>query len=139
MNKREYIFELTKNGKKPNEIQQLLQQRFGEEAFNRTTVYKWSTQARIGINIENENERPGRKPDDQLLIRIQQILEEMPYSSTRSITDILNENNNIVYRYLTLYLGKIYKASRWVPHFLNLTQKQNRVNETKKLSNILKK
>lgn len=121
---------LLKLGKKPNEIELILQQHFDEEGFRRT-VYKWSPQARIGINIGNEKETTSRKPDEQLLIRIQQILEEMPYSSTCSIADILNENNNILYRYLTVYLGKIYKASKLFSHFLNSIQKQNRVNETK--------
>ena len=60
-----------------------------------------SAQARIGSNIENEKETPCRNPDEQLLIRIKKILEEMTFSSIRSITDMLNENDNIAYRYLT--------------------------------------
>lgn len=114
---KEYIFELTKEGKKPNEIQQLLQQRFGQEAYCRSTVYKWSAQARIGVDLDDNGEKRGTKPDEQLLYQIEQVLDEEPFSSTRSIADILNVNNVIVYRYMTIYLHKVFKASRWVPHF----------------------
>ena len=136
---KEYIFKLTNEGKRPAEIQQLLQQRFGQEAFHRTTVYKWSAQARIGVDINDKGEQRGNKPDEQLLIRIQQILDDEPFSSTRSIAHTLNENNMIIYRYMTIYLKKVFRLSRWVPHFLDQSQKQNRVVKTKALSDILKK
>ena len=135
--KKEYIFELTKEGKKPNEIQQILQQHFGQEAYCRSTVYKWSAQARIGVDLDDNGEKRGTKPEEQLLYQIEQVLDEEPFSSTRSIADMLNVNNVIVYRYMTIYFHKVFKASRWVPHFLNSLQKQNRVDKLTALSEIL--
>ena len=38
---------------------------------------------------------------------------------------------------MTIYLNKVFKSSRWVPHFLNTSQKQNRVDKLKELSEIL--
>lgn len=138
MNQKEYIFKLTEQGKKPDEIKQFLEKRFGEEAYHRSTIYKWHGQAKIGVSIENNNDRPGNKLDDQLLIRVQQVLEEEPFSSTRSIADKLKENNVTIYRYLTKYLHKVFKSSRWIPHFLTNAQKVDRVDKTKALSKLLK-
>ena len=76
--------------------------------------------------------------NEQLCVRIEQVLDEKPFSSLRSIGDELNENNVIIYRYLTKYLHKIYKHSKWVPHSLSLAQKKNRMEQSKELSQILK-
>lgn len=137
MKQREYIFNLTKDGKSPGEIQNFLHEQFGKQALSRTTVYKWAGQAKLGFSITNEREHPGPKPDEILCLRIQQILEEKPYSSLRSIGDELNETNVTIYRYMTKYLHKVFKASKWVPHSLNLDQKKKRVEQSKALAEIL--
>ena len=61
---KELIFKLTGQGKNPREIQQLLQQRFGQEAYGRTTVYKRSTQARTSVFFDYKGEKRGTKPDE---------------------------------------------------------------------------
>lgn len=66
------------------------------------------------------------------------MLDEKPFSSLRSIGDELKENNVIIYRYLTKYLHKIYKHSKWVQYSLSLLQKKNRMEQSKELSQILK-
>lgn len=137
MKQRKFIFDLAQNGKKPMEIENLLKEQFGKEAFHKTAIYKWSNYAKIGLDLENEREPPGPKPDEQLCIRILQILEEEPFSSLRSIADILNEENSTIYRYLTKYLGKEYRVSKWIPHSLDNAQKRNRVETTKELLKIL--
>lgn len=137
MKQREYIFNLTKDGKSPGEIQDFLHEQFRKQSLSRTTVYKWAGQAKLGFSITNEREHPGPKPDEILCLRIQQILEEKPYSSLRSIGDELNETNVTIYRYMTKYLHKVFKASKWVPHSLNLDQKKKRVEQSKALAEIL--
>ena len=63
------------------------------------TIYKWVTLSKLGK--ENEpNEKQGQKADDQLICRIIQVLDEFPHAYTRQITDILNENESTIYRYI---------------------------------------
>lgn len=50
---KEYIFKLANEEKKIKEIQQLLQQGFGQKVLHRTILYKWYAQARIGVNIND--------------------------------------------------------------------------------------
>ena len=137
MKQRLFICELTKKGTNPKEIKKLLNQRFGQEAFHQSSVYRWSSLAKLGFSPGQDKERPGRRPDEQLLTRIQEVLREEPFASVRRIADILNENSTIIYRYLTLYIHRVYRCSRWIPHFLNDIQKVNRVNDLKELSKIL--
>lgn len=124
MKQRKFIFDLAQKGKKPMEIENLLKEQFGKEAFHKTAIYKWSKNANLGFDLENEREPPGPKPDEQLCIRILQILEEEPFSSLCSIANELNEENSTIYRYLTKYLGKEYRVSKWIPHSLDNAKKE---------------
>ena len=58
-----------------------------------------------------KRDKPGRKADSQLLNRIHEVLNEMPFASSYVIADILNEKQSTVYRYLTNRLGLVYKQS----------------------------
>ena len=40
---------------------------------------------------------------------------------------------------MTIYLKKVFRISRWGPHSLDQRQKRNKVDQTKTLSDILKK
>ena len=44
-----------------------------------------------------------------------------------------------IYRYVTNQLGRVYKHAKWVPHLLSNDQKMKRVEECKKLVDILQK
>lgn len=137
MKQRKFIFDQAQNGKNPKEIENLLKEQFGKEAFHKTTIYKWFNYSKLGFDLENERERPGPKPDEQLCTRIQQIIEEEPFSSLRSIADELNEENSTIYRYLTKYLNREYRSSKWIPHSLNDALKANRIETLKELLKIL--
>ena len=80
---------------------------------------------------------PGPKVDEQLLIRIQQAFEEQPYASIREIADNLHESISTVWRYVTQRLGRVFKASRWVPHLLTEEQKLKRVHDSQALYEVL--
>lgn len=137
MKQKRFIFEKANEGKKPKEIQILLNDQFGIEAYSKTTVYKWAAQAKLGFDPEIDVEPPGPKPDEQLCHRILQVLEDKPFSSTRSIAEELNEYNSTIYNYLTKYLHRVYRSSKWLPHKIDLKQKQNRVTQIKSLLEIL--
>lgn len=111
MNQRDTIIKLTEEGHSEKEIEENLKIMFGLQAYSRKTIYKWFTLTKLGK--ENEpNENPGREADDQIICRIQQVLDEYPYASTRQIADTLHENESTIYRYLTRELGRVYKHSK---------------------------
>ena len=137
MKQRLFICELAEKGNNPKEIKKLLDKRYGQEALHQSSVYRLSALAKLGHYPGENKERPGRKPDEQLLTRIQEVLTEEPFASVRLIADLLNENSTIIYRYLILYLYRVYRCSRWIPHSLNDVQELNRVNNLKELYQIL--
>lgn len=104
MKQKRFIFEKANEGQKPKEIQIHLNEQFGKEAYSKTTVYKWAARAKLGFDVESEAEPPGPKPDEQLRVRILEVLEDKPFSSLRSIAADLNEDKSTIYRYLPKYL-----------------------------------
>ena len=139
MKQRQTIFDLTEQGLDAKEIESQLQIRFGHQAFSTKTVYKWRAIKRLGLENDLDRGAPGPKPDEQFLTKIDQIFNEKPFSSIRSISRDLNENISTVYRYNIVYLGRVYRLSKWVPHTLNNIQKQRRVDDSKQLIQILKR
>lgn len=69
MKQRNYICKLASEGKKPKDIEELLQKGFGEEAMKRSEIYRWAGLAKLEFDPNYEKETPGSKPDEQLLKR----------------------------------------------------------------------
>ena len=138
MNQKDFIISLAQEGLSFTEIQNKANEEYGRHAFKRSYIYKLMQEVKLGVTHEEEGDKPGRKPDEQLLIRIVQVLEEKPYFTVRRIADKLKENPSTIYRYLTQYLGMVYKFTKWIPHLLNSEQKQKRVEEAKALLLVLR-
>ena len=137
MQQRKLIVEMYEKDASPEQIKNELDIQFGLHAYSISTVYRKIDLLKCGVNILDNEDRPGRPIDEQLLARIDQIIEEEPFSSIRYIANILNSSESTVYRYVTMYLHKIYKHTRWVPHMLSPEQKMRRVNDLKLLKDIL--
>lgn len=75
---------------------------------------------------------------EQLLKKIQDILEEELISSIRSIAYILNAPKSTIYLYIIDHLHYVYKHTRWFPHFLTIQKKLNRVHDCEMLLGIIK-
>ena len=134
---RKRIIELSKKGLKPKEIQEILNLEYGEHALGRTSIYKWTARAKLGYEEVEDELRPGRPIDEQLLTQVANTIETTPFASVSYIANTLSSNKATIYRYLTEHLGRVYKHSRWVPHLLTQQQKKKRVDETKELFDIL--
>lgn len=65
----------------------------------------------IGFKFDEKGDAPGLSIDAQLLFRIVETINDEPYSSTRQVAKVLNENRSTVWRYLTVNLGLVYKRS----------------------------
>ena len=113
MEMREMIFNLHKKGTSPKEIEKILKEEFGKHAYNLSTIYYWIAKAKVGIEDVQDEVRPGRPIDDQLLIRIREVLEEQPFSSINYIANTLKSSKATIFRYVTKQLGMIYKHSRY--------------------------
>ena len=133
------IKELAITGQKANDIELILKKEYGEHAYKSSAIYKWIATTKFPEEALMNKDTPGRKPDEQLIVRIREELNIMPFASTRVIAENLNIWHSTAYRYLTLYLGLEYKKTRWVPHSLSNEQKLQRVNDSKELLSILER
>ena len=138
MSQKERIQTLAREGHKAGEIEGILKIEYGLHAYKLSTIYKWVADTKFSSSAHEKKGTPGRKPDEQLLVRIQDVLEEMPFASTRVIADKLHIWQSKAYRYLTQYLGLVYKLSYWVPHSLSDEQKIMRQEQTNELLTVLK-
>lgn len=135
---RETIKKLTQNGQKEEQIENFLHKEWGNHAFHTSTIYKWMERTKTSPNDLEDQTREGRPIDEQLLNVIDQTLKDEPFSTIRSIAQTVNSNPATVYRYVTEYLKRIYRHTRWVPHTLTNEQKMHRVDESIKLLRLLK-
>ena len=90
MEQKRRIYEPTEHGLKAQEIKSMLNEEFGKHAYSISNVYVYVKNYKLGISLEAQKGKPGPKHDEQLIIRITQILDEEPFASTRSIADKLH-------------------------------------------------
>ena len=135
----ELLQKMTLEGCNKEEIENALQIHFGQETMKSSTIYQKMKLVRCKVDITKEREYHSERIDEQLVIAIQNVLNEFPFSSVRSISHELHVPSTTIYEYLTRILKLKYKISRWLPHELNDIQMQNRVIQSNELFNILEK
>ena len=81
MNQREVIIQMAKNGRDVEEIEVHLNIMFGQQAYTKKTIYKWMALTKVGKE-DAPKEKTGPKPDEQLIVRISEILESDHFAST---------------------------------------------------------
>jgi histone-lysine N-methyltransferase SETMAR len=128
-----------KQGKKPQEIVDLLTENYGTDAYCLRSVYFWIQQLRLGREDLHNIPSPGREPDELIPQAILDVINEDPYASATNIADTLRIALSTVCRYLKDVLGMKYRHMRWVPHTLSADQKQNRVDHAESMLRDLKK
>lgn len=138
MEQKRRIYELAEQGLNTQEIKNMLNEEFGKHAYSISSVYLYLKNYKLGTPLKAQKGKPGPKPDEQLIIRITQILDAEPFATTRSIADKLHESKTTIWRYLVNEMNYTYKATNWVPHFLTDCQKEERIKQAESLSNILK-
>ena len=140
MSQKDIIINLYKQGCNHQQISDILKMKFGESTYKPSTIYKWMKEAKFNLPLANrrlDEEEAKNAIDEQLLLRIQQILEDEPFSSIRSIASVLNAPKSTIHRYMTVHLKLVYRHTRWLPHFLNNDQKNVRIQKCKKLLSII--
>ena len=139
MDQKAFIYMQAEKGLSADSIKCLCKEHFGKQAFSSKTIYKWISMYKLGVPLNEERGKPGPKPDEQLLTRIQELLEEEPFISVRQIAQQLNEAPTTIHRYLTVFLGRQYKVTKWIPHLLTSAQKEERVRLSNSLHTILQR
>ena len=76
-------------------------------------IYKHLREVKFTQKTYQTKEEPRRHPDEQLMIRIQHVLNEEPTFSVRNIADTLKENQSTIHLYLTKYICLNYKHCTW--------------------------
>lgn len=135
----ELLQKMTSEGCCKEEIENALQIRFGQEAMKSSTIYQKMRLVRCNVDITKEREYHSERIDEQLVIAIQNILNEFPFSSVRSISHDLHVPSTTIYEYLTRILKLKYRITRWLPHELNDIQMANRVIKSNELFEVLEK
>jgi [histone H3]-lysine36 N-dimethyltransferase SETMAR len=104
---------------------QELQETYGAEAPSLSTCKRWMNKFTSGSEKMEDQPRAGR-PATVMNKDLQQLLEEDPGQSSRQLGEQLGCHQKTVLRHLH-ELGKVHKASVWVPHQLTEDNKLQRV------------
>jgi hypothetical protein len=87
---------------------------------------KWAVRFRAGWETVEDDERPGRRPQNNLGDTVLSCLEKKPHSSSCEISKALYSPRTTIPRVLD-DLGLRFFAPRWIPHRLSAAQKADRV------------
>ena len=135
----ELLQKITLEGCCKEEIENALQIRFGHEAMKGSTIYQKMRLVHCNVDITKEREYHSERVEEQFVIAIQNVLNEFPFSSVRSISHDLHVPPTTIYEYLTKILKLKYRITSWLPHDLNDIQMANRVIKSNELFEVLEK
>ena len=131
-----FLFE---DGLPPDQIHLKLVQHFGEQAYAISTIKKWITKFRWGKDDYEDEHRAGRPKDDQIELKIREIIDENSFFACRSIALKLGVSDWLVRSRLHGSIGMKCMNLKYVPNFLTQEQKRTRVNFAKQMLYILEK
>jgi histone-lysine N-methyltransferase SETMAR len=107
----------------------LMEKAYGNEALNRSNVFRWYSRFRGGRELVEDDERGGRPKSTRTEVNIAAVADLV--KNDRRIASrmigFLNIPKTVVLRVLKDYLGKRKLCARFVPHFLTLEQREDRV------------
>ena len=98
----------------------LVQKAYGNEALNRSNVFRWYSQFRDGRELVEDDERGGRPKSTRTEVNIaavSDLVENGRRISSRMIAESLNIPKTVVLRMLKEELGKRKLCVHFVPHW----------------------
>jgi len=119
-----------KGGLSATETLVLVQKAYGNEALNRSNVFKWHSHFRTGREVLEDDERGGRPKSTRTEVNIATVADLVKNDcriALRMTAESLNIPKTVVLRILKEDLGKRNFFARFVPHPLTLEQRKNRV------------
>jgi histone-lysine N-methyltransferase SETMAR len=119
-----------KAGLSATETLVLVQKAYGNEALNRSNVFRWYSRFRDGRELVTDDERGGRPKSTRTEVNIAAVADLVKNDrriASRTITEFLNIPKSVVLKILKEDLGKRRFCARFVPHSLTAEQREDRV------------
>lgn len=126
-------------GKQPYQIHSEITGTFQNNVIGYSTITKYIRQSKSLQKVkdaENPNENFTHSIYQKQILKV---LKNEPFSSIREIAELTRIPKSTVYRILKDELNYVPRHLKWVPHFLNATQKMARVELSKSLLRALEK
>jgi len=104
------------------EILLLVQKAYGNEALNRSNVFRWYCLFRDGRKLVENDERVGRPKSTRTEVNVAAVADLVKNDrriASKMITEYLNIPKTVVLQILKEDLGKIKLCARFVPHCLS--------------------
>ena len=115
----------------------LVQKAYGNEAVNRSNVFRWYSRFRDGRELVEDDERGGRPKSNRTGVSIAAVADLVKNDcqiASRMIAESLNIPKTVVLWILKEDLGKRKLCARFVPHSLTPEQREDRIHLAKTLS-----
>jgi histone-lysine N-methyltransferase SETMAR len=106
-----------------------VQKAYGNEALNRSNVFRWYSRFRDGRELVEDDERFGRPKSTRTEVNIAAVADLVKNDrriASRMIAEFLNIPKTVVLQILKEDLGKRKLCARFVPRFLTPEQRDDR-------------
>jgi hypothetical protein len=113
-------------GKTNIQIVTKLVQGYHQDALHLRAVQKWAARFGAGRETVEDNEKPGRSPQNDLGDAVLRFLEKQPNSCSREISKVLCSPQTTILRILDDF-GLRFFAPTWIVHRLRDAQKADSV------------
>ena len=139
-----------KLGKTATECDEMLKTALGEQAMGRSQTFQWFSRFKAGRTSSDDDERSGRPVSSstpEMIERVRQIIRE-DRRTIDEVSMLVGISHGTCHKILTEDLNMRRVASKFVPRFLSVDQKQQRLdicldlkensaNDTSFLSNVI--
>jgi len=115
----------------------LVQKAYGNEALNRSNVFRWYSRFRDGRELAENDKRGGRPKSTRTEVSIAPIADLVKKDrriASRMIAESLNIPKTVVLRILKEDLGNRKLFARFVPHSLTPEQREDRVTSCQEIT-----
>ena len=134
---RSIVLYLGKKGMSPSEIHRDIVETLGYDPISVSTVSKYLRLEKCSQSNQPIKKKEKFQSDQKNQIIVKHALKLYPFSSVRDIARMTNIPKSTVFRILTKQLQFVSKHLRWIPHFLNSSQKLKRVSQSRELLRVL--
>lgn len=133
---RQYSYTRFKLGVGPTEIHKELEKVYGCDCPGYSSVCRWVKDFKSGSVSFTDKDKSGRPRSSRTENNVQEITEfisENPHYTVRELSRLSGLSYGSVYSILTEDLGKRIVCSKWIPHDLTESQKQQRLSYCKEM------
>jgi hypothetical protein len=113
-----------------------LEQGYHHDALRLRAVEKWAARFRAGRITVEDDERPGRHPQNNLGDAFVRFLEKQPHALSREISNAVYSSQTTILRVLD-DLGLRFFAPKWIPHRLSDVQKADEAELSQRMFDVM--